>query len=163
MKTRGSCTEKRGFTLVEILIVVTILGILAAVVIPTFANTSSETQQKSFASCLKTFSEAALYYEAKMGEFPPDGSSGAVPEGWEDFIDEHRWVSGTPAGGVWDTEADGTGFRYAIGVHYHGSTAAANPGDAYMEEVDAIIDDGVLTTGCFRKIADDRYYIIVAL
>ena len=160
MKTNTRGTKNRGFTLVELLLVITILGVLAAVVIPTFASASAETAQKSFASCLKTFTEAALYYEAKNNEFPEDGSSGQCPSGWEDYIDEHRWTNPTPVGGVWDTETDGTGYSFALGVHY--MVSGDNPGDAFMTVVDNIIDDGILTTGCFRKIASDRYYIIVA-
>jgi len=31
-----------------------------------------------------------------------------------------------------------------------------------MQQIDEITDDGDLATGAFRKIADDRYYFIVA-
>ena len=40
MRTRPNA--KRGFTLIEILIVVVILGILASIVIPQFTNAASE-------------------------------------------------------------------------------------------------------------------------
>ena len=42
--------KSRGFTLVEILIVVIILGILAAIVIPQFTNASSDACNNSVAS-----------------------------------------------------------------------------------------------------------------
>ncbi|OHB53944.1 MAG: hypothetical protein A2Y07_09600 [Planctomycetes bacterium GWF2_50_10] len=45
---------KRGFTLVEILIVVVILGILAAIVIPQFTEASSEAKVSSLVSNLQT-------------------------------------------------------------------------------------------------------------
>jgi hypothetical protein len=47
-----------------------------------------------------------------------------------------------------------------LGVHFWGG-GVVHPGDAYMQEVDALCDDGELTTGSFRKIANDRYYLII--
>jgi prepilin-type N-terminal cleavage/methylation domain-containing protein len=42
--------RKSGFTLVEILIVVIILGILAAIVIPQFTNASEDARRNSMTS-----------------------------------------------------------------------------------------------------------------
>lgn len=53
---------KRGFTLVEILIVVVILGILAAIVIPQFSEASTEAKTSSMISDLQTTrSQIQLY------------------------------------------------------------------------------------------------------
>jgi general secretion pathway protein G len=52
MKTYS--TRKSGFTLVEILIVVIILGILAAIVIPQFTNASEDARKNSLTSQLQT-------------------------------------------------------------------------------------------------------------
>jgi prepilin-type N-terminal cleavage/methylation domain-containing protein len=53
---------KRGFTLVEILIVVVILGILAAIVIPQFTQASTEAKSNSLASDLQSLrSQIELY------------------------------------------------------------------------------------------------------
>ena len=53
---------KRGFTLVEILIVVVILGILAAIVIPQFTQASTEAKTNSLCSDLQTLrSQIELY------------------------------------------------------------------------------------------------------
>ena len=46
--------RKSGFTLVEILIVVIILGILAAIVIPQFTNASQDARNSSLLSQLQT-------------------------------------------------------------------------------------------------------------
>jgi general secretion pathway protein G len=54
-------TRKSGFTLVEILIVVIILGILAAIVIPQFTNASEDARKNSLTSQLQTIrSQLAL-------------------------------------------------------------------------------------------------------
>jgi general secretion pathway protein G len=54
--------NNKGFTLVEILIVVIILGILAAIVIPQFTNASTDAKKNSLASQLQTMrSQFELY------------------------------------------------------------------------------------------------------
>jgi len=54
--------RNRGFTLVEILIVVVILGILAAIVIPQFSDAATEANDANLVSNLQTLrSQIALY------------------------------------------------------------------------------------------------------
>jgi general secretion pathway protein G len=64
---------KSGFTLVEILIVVVILGILAAIVIPQFTNASEEAKESSLVSDLQTMrSQIELYKVQHNGVVPGD-------------------------------------------------------------------------------------------
>ena len=54
--------SRKGFTLVEILIVVIILGILAAIVIPQFTNASEDARKSNMRSQLQTLrSQLELY------------------------------------------------------------------------------------------------------
>jgi general secretion pathway protein G len=61
----------RGFTLVEILIVVIILGILAAIVIPQFTNASNDARNNSVASTLQTMRSQIELYKIQHGDTPP--------------------------------------------------------------------------------------------
>jgi general secretion pathway protein G len=67
MKSRS----KSGFTLVEILIVVVILGILAAIVIPQFSQASSEARVSSVKSNLQMVRSQIELYKIQHGDFLP--------------------------------------------------------------------------------------------
>lgn len=74
--------SQKGFTLVEILIVVIILGILAAIVIPQFTNASEDARKSSLTSQLQTLrSQVELYKLQHRDNYPTD--TGAVDGAWE--------------------------------------------------------------------------------
>jgi prepilin-type N-terminal cleavage/methylation domain-containing protein len=61
-----------GFTLIEILIVVIILGILAAIVIPQFASASSDARKASVASTVQSIRDEVQLYRVQHGDLVPD-------------------------------------------------------------------------------------------
>jgi general secretion pathway protein G len=70
---------KSGFTLVEILIVVVILGILAAIVIPQFTDASTEAKTSSLCSDLQTVrSQIELYKIQHNDNLPGAGTASFV-------------------------------------------------------------------------------------
>lgn len=152
-------TQRRAFTLVEILIVVVILGILAAIVVPQFADAATATRQSAFATDIKTWAEAATRYQAETGEYLEDSASGDFPAGWDAYANREQWENGTVIGGLWDFELNSFGVRSSFGVHFNG---VAPQSDEFMSVIDRIVDDGDLATGVFRKLAADRFYFIMA-
>jgi general secretion pathway protein G len=64
-------TNRSGFTLVEILIVVVILGILAAIVVPHFANASVDARRSSLTSTLQSLRAQIQFYMLQHGDKPP--------------------------------------------------------------------------------------------
>lgn len=153
-------TARRGFTLIEILIVVVILGILAGIVIISYTDVTGDIEKQAFMSSGRVFTEASVRFWVDNNAYLEDSASGALPTGFGDYITWSQWVGGTPIGGVWDSENTSYGYRHCLGVHFNGSGITRD--DAYMQEIDVIIDDGDLATGFFRKIAAARYYWIIA-
>ncbi len=62
--------KNRGFTLVELLIVVIILGILAAVVIPQFTDASTDTKVSSLMENLSIIRKQLDLYKNHHGQYP---------------------------------------------------------------------------------------------
>jgi general secretion pathway protein G len=60
----------RGFTLIEILIVVIILGILASIVVAQFANVRGSTSGVALKDNLRWMRSAILLYQTEHGSYP---------------------------------------------------------------------------------------------
>ena len=69
---RNHRARKSGFTLIEILIVVIILGILAAIVIPQFSSASNDARRSNVQTTAQTLrSQIALYRLQHGDRLPP--------------------------------------------------------------------------------------------
>ncbi len=76
-RLRGLRSRPRGFSLVELVIVLVIIGIIAAIAVPRFSSASNAAQAKAVASTLKIVNDAMELYKADHGYFPglkPDGT-----------------------------------------------------------------------------------------
>lgn len=61
---------RRGFTLIEVLIVVVIIGLLAALVAPKLVNRLSESKQKIAKQQIQMISTALDLFRADVGRYP---------------------------------------------------------------------------------------------
>ncbi|HYE93873.1 MAG TPA: prepilin-type N-terminal cleavage/methylation domain-containing protein [Terriglobales bacterium] len=75
--------DQRGFTLIELMIVVAILGILAAIVIPLYGGTQLQARIAKVQGDVQAIASATAAYSAHMGALPPDltALTAAVPNG----------------------------------------------------------------------------------
>jgi type IV pilus assembly protein PilA len=63
--------NKKGFTLIELMIVVAIVGILAAIAIPAYLDYTVKTKITEVTTAMDALAQAASEYHASAGYFPP--------------------------------------------------------------------------------------------
>ena len=70
---------KKGFTLVELLIVIIIIAVLAAIAIPKFSSSSQRSKESSLRANLKLVRNAIDLFRADTGAFPANMAGLTTP------------------------------------------------------------------------------------
>lgn len=153
---RATRRPKKGFTLIELLVAVVVIGLMAAMAIPTFLKVTRNSKAAAVASDINTLAKASETYIMESGQWPPDTTTGVFPSELAGYFSARFFETNTPMGGQWDYEQFDSGVTSAVGV------VSPTLPEEDITKVDALIDDGNLATGQFRKIDDDRYFWIIA-
>ena len=120
----------KGFTLIELVVVITILGILAAFAIPRFANLETEARIAAVQGLAGSIrSGATLAHSLSLAQGL--GSTDAVDMEGTSVAMVNRYPSNA---GIADTLVDTTGFTFAAGVFTKdGATAPADCSVTYTQ------------------------------
>jgi general secretion pathway protein G len=137
--------KNSGFTLVEILIVVVILGILAAIVIPQFSQASLEARESSLISNLQTMrSQIELYKIQHLEVLPANAAALTAALTTQTDIDGVLWAAGA-----------GTAYGpYMRAIPTNPFTTTNVIGDATGAAVDWVYVPNV-AQGTYTFVADD--------
>jgi prepilin-type N-terminal cleavage/methylation domain-containing protein len=141
--------QSRAFTLVEIMVVVVIIGLLAAAALPAYRLITLRSRAASVVNDLRTFSTVFITYSLQNGRYPDDGDPQVVPPQVAGQL-PGNFTQRTPIGGVYkwnfDVPADGVPAKAAIIIQAVSGNALLDDLDQ-LETVDKQIDDGNLATG----------------
>ncbi len=111
--------KEEGFTLVELMVVVLIIGILVAIAIPVFNSAKKNAQTKSCFANQRTIDGACNSYQAEFGVFPTGDVAGLVTA---NYLPKNPTHPGDTA--TYGLTADGsscTGCPTASGDTAHGN------------------------------------------
>jgi general secretion pathway protein G len=143
MKTRA----KHGFTLVEILIVVVILGILAAIVIPQFSDASTQSKVSSMQASLQTMRSQISLYKIQHNDAAPAVDAGNTWTRMTQYTDVDNNVNATKT----DVFKYGP-YLQAVPVNPFTQTSTVGAGTGFawnyvITGTDAVIHAGADSTG----------------
>jgi len=126
VRNRG---RNRAFTLVEILIVVVILGILAAIVVPQFTNAANDARGGNITTQLQTLNSQVELYAARNNGAYPDLQAdqwGALNDGLNTMIGA-GYLKTAPLNPAWNPadNANIPASQVEVGAGAFGSATAA--------------------------------------
>jgi len=116
----------RGFTVLELMASLTIIGIALAVVVPTYANMVRQVRATQAVADMQTLRAAAYLYFGDNAEWPEEVQAGAIPIGLRPYlpekielmnpyyrIDWDNWMVWDNSGGPGNAKAKGKGLGKA--------------------------------------------------
>lgn len=149
-RTSLQCSPRtRAFTLVEIMVVVVIIGLLAAMGLPAFRRVTMRSKASAVENDLRTFSTAFITYNLQNGRWPADAAAAQIPPELQNAL-TNNFTLKSPIGGVYkwnfDVSADGITAKAAIIIESDSGNPVSDDEELRLL-IDKQMDDGDLNTG----------------
>ena len=159
------CPTIRAFALVELCVVVFIIGLLAAIALPTLKRVSYKARVSAVANDLRTFTTALQTYNLQNGRWPADVTPRVMPPVMVGALPT-SFTRKTPIGGYydWDQNTAPNGFRTtaAITLITQGTERVSSDRNL-LTAIDQFLDDGNLKTGNVRLGSTNALVYIIEL
>lgn len=150
---------RKAFTLIELIVVVAVLGILAAAVVPRFVTAQEDTNLAATAEDLKVIEAALQMYVSKNGAYPRDVSRTQYPTELKPYFKNgNPFEKFVPIGGKYDYEGP-PGWN-PVQISMRTETDKIGHSQADAQRLDEYMDDGDLSSGLIRRDGNRTYYII---
>lgn len=135
-----------AFTLVELVVVILVLGVLAAVALPNVMLNTRDAQVSAIMKHVRIGHDAAERYFADHGDYPRDSTPGKFPSDFDGYLRRAYFSVPAPGGGSWDWNGEAAWGGVFAGM----SIRDTAPSTDLWQEVDNRYDDGNLATGTIK-------------
>jgi len=139
---------QKGFTLIELMIVVAIIGILAAIAIPAYQDYTIRTQASEGLAMASAAKAAVAEYRADKGAWPTDIGNGTGQLGWT-APPTGKYVTGIVVNGGVITVTYGNQANTVIG----GLTANLTPGITPSGDIVWVCQNAPTVAGATMAVA----------
>jgi prepilin-type N-terminal cleavage/methylation domain-containing protein len=161
---RCNRSHRRGFSTVELMVVVTIISLLAALSLPVAKRAGQSAKASAVANDLRVFATAFTTYAQQVGTYPAETAVGVMPPTMTGYLGNTAWLRTTPIGGKynWDNARTHGSItpRAAISINSNGTNLVTTD-NTLLLMIDRRIDDGNLSTGNFFLGAGNEPVFIV--
>ena len=149
-----------AFTILELMIVVSIIGLLAILAVPAALKQRMRARDSAFLNDLRILSAAFEQYAIERGDYPSDAGPGIEPAGFSSYMPARiRWDAETHIGGQWEWDRANNSAAKIYGVYAGLSVVNPKRTTLQMADIDVRLDDGDIDSGRFRR--RDGGYIYV--
>ncbi|MEM1447235.1 MAG: prepilin-type N-terminal cleavage/methylation domain-containing protein [Planctomycetota bacterium] len=135
-----------GFTIIELLIVVVILGVLASLAIPRLSSASVNAKYTATHAGFRNITAALDVYHTDHRAYPPNAPLGRLPPEMVDYLHDLAFTEPPPIGRAWDWNGTGSGINtFGINLSIHTTPRSDR------DEMEKRYDDGDPKTGTYRN------------
>jgi type II secretion system protein G len=130
-----------GFTIVEVLVVIVVIGLIAAISYTNYGGTQEKTYYTRAQTDLSTIANALKLYVLQNDVYPPDTNDGGVPSAINKYIATENYNNEWPNGpwpnslidyDAWDIDGDSKTETYQISIRFCTFPEANGPNGAQL-------------------------------